>query len=631
MSYATAAWMKHAGIPLTRENYIDMNWMEVPTNWDVECEMQLPPELRRLDLVHDRQSDEPMSLDEALALDEYDPNERRDESGEWTKGGGQSADLPAYQYAITSRPKDASADKLIVGTLKKALYPDEVRFSLYHATNAELKRGDFVDPGHPGNFVRRMKHVYAAERPPSQYGRNCYEVRPTGPIGHRADAREENGYWASESPYQVLRKLTDEERNGSVAHDAFNPDEPRGQPGNPGQWVKGAGTTEKRWANAGHIPRAQMPQVPSANIPEFKSWLQSMGIGAKSETVDPHTLKKTQEALNPAAVAAVAAALKTPDHNPKIDKPVLISRDGYILDGHHTWAGHMAAGMPQSVERIDLDIADLLEAADVFTGGAGKKDADNTPQENADKIISAVPGAKEKIDAVEARLAKGVPTDAPVDKGGFKTPQGWWTPERERLHQDIIRKVLTPDAIRAAVPEQGQVPLCVVLGGRGGSGKSWFTGPNGPVDRTHAIYINADDLMESLPGYQGWNAALYHEEASDLANMLEQRCRNAGLNVIHDATMRTWISAAARINAYQSRGYKVKSYFMNCTPETSALRAVQRFMTTGRYVPPAYLLSSVTNQPAFRRLRDFCDDWQEYDSENGTPVLTDQKAPEAHQ
>ena len=41
--------MEHAGIEITRENYIALNWMKVPDEWNVECEMQLPPELREFD------------------------------------------------------------------------------------------------------------------------------------------------------------------------------------------------------------------------------------------------------------------------------------------------------------------------------------------------------------------------------------------------------------------------------------------------------------------------------------------------------------------------------------------------------------------------------------------------------
>lgn len=117
-----------------------------------------------------------------------------------------------YEYAQLSRPTGEAAafrDKQLTGTLKGAEYPDERQTSLYHGTRADLKPGDLIEPGHPGNFVRRMKHVYAADKPEgaTQYGANLYEVVPTGPVGHRADARAEMGYYASEWPLQVVRKI----------------------------------------------------------------------------------------------------------------------------------------------------------------------------------------------------------------------------------------------------------------------------------------------------------------------------------------------------------------------------------------------------------------------------------------
>ena len=50
-----------------------------------------------------------------------------------------------------------------------------------------------------------------------------------------------------------------------------------------------------------------------------------------------------------------------------------------------------------------------------------------------------------------------------------------------------------------------------MLGGRGGSGKGGVTKSGGAVDKGKAIYINSDDVLEKLPGYEGWNAALYQE------------------------------------------------------------------------------------------------------------------------
>ncbi len=80
MSYATLEWMRHNGVPITRENYIALNWMEVPGEWTPEHEGQLPEFLRQQG---------------ELGQDAYDPQEPRVQAGEgggeWTKGGASAA------------------------------------------------------------------------------------------------------------------------------------------------------------------------------------------------------------------------------------------------------------------------------------------------------------------------------------------------------------------------------------------------------------------------------------------------------------------------------------------------------------------------------------------------------------
>lgn len=153
------------------------------------------------------------------------PNPYHDKLGRFTTGPGggrfsgvMSGDAVAAKAAkaaswranaVMERPKNAFSDKLFAGTLRNHQYPSEIGFKLYHGSRADFAPGDLVEPGHPGNFVRRMTHVYAANAPEKvhQYGGKVYEVRPLGPVGHRRDARPEQGYFASEWPYEVVRRV----------------------------------------------------------------------------------------------------------------------------------------------------------------------------------------------------------------------------------------------------------------------------------------------------------------------------------------------------------------------------------------------------------------------------------------
>ena len=231
-----------------------------------------------------------------------------------------------------------------------------------------------------------------------------------------------------------------------------------------------------------------------------------------------------------------------------------------------------------------------------------------------------------KIRIANSRISHSVATDATVDQGGFKQKDGIYTPAREALHEKIIKEFLTPAAIAAATPAPGEKPTAVFLGGRGGSGKSWLTGNGKVVDKSKFIIVDPDEIKQKLPGYQGWNAGLFHEESSDVASRITNYCNKLGLNVIYDATMRTQSSLEKKVNNLIAQGYKVEGYYMYASPETAAKRAIKRFEESGRYVPPEYILSSTTNEQTFDAVKDKFSKWAVFD--NDAPEFIPKKVAE---
>ncbi len=249
-----------------------------------------------------------------------------------------------------------------------------------------------------------------------------------------------------------------------------------------------------------------------------------------------------------------------------------------------------------------------------------------------DEVVNAVPGSREFLAMAREKLSQGVPTDAPVVRGGFKNPDGSWTPERAAIHKQMVQDVFTPDAVARAIPERGKRPVLDILGGRGGSGKSWFTGPEGSVDRSRSIYLNNDDFKERLPEYQGWNAALLHEESAHIGDRAETIAREAGLNTTIDGTMKSGGTLNARIDAFKKAGYEIRGHYMYTSPVNSAMRALERGVRgqektgKGRYVPPEYSLTSKTNEASFDSARHKMDDWEVYDNNGKAPVFFSRKA-----
>lgn len=80
------------------------------------------------------------------------------------------------------------------------------------------------------------------------------------------------------------------------------------------------------------IPRSQMPQIEDDCMEDFILHLKKNGVGIRKADVKVKNLKATQKELN---ADAVKNLLK---ENPnKLKKPIFVSSDNYILDGHHRW------------------------------------------------------------------------------------------------------------------------------------------------------------------------------------------------------------------------------------------------------------------------------------------------------
>ena len=100
------------------------------------------------------------------------------------------------------------------------------------------------------------------------------------------------------------------------------------------------------------------------------------------------------------------------------------------------------------------------------------------------------------------------------------------------IHASLLEEIFTEEAVAAAMPDSGETPTVSIFGGRGGSGKSWLSSKGrGPVDPDKTIVIDADHFKARLPGYEGWNAAQYHEESSDLFERAVDIAMSLNLNV----------------------------------------------------------------------------------------------------
>jgi predicted kinase len=180
--------------------------------------------------------------------------------------------------------------------------------------------------------------------------------------------------------------------------------------------------------------------------------------------------------------------------------------------------------------------------------------------------------------------------------------------ERKKIHQKIFSEILSPERIASAKPEEGKRPTFTMLGGRGGSGKSWFKGK--VYDPEKAIVLDADEIKAMLPEYEGFNASQVHEESSDILEKILSFALNKGLNVVLDATMKTEASALKKVERFKKSGYRIEAHYMHLPRQEAAKRAISRFMgKTKRYVPVKVVLENIGNEATFEAVKKHADAW----------------------
>lgn len=220
---------------------------------------------------------------------------------------------------------------------------------------------------------------------------------------------------------------------------------------------------------------------------------------------------------------------------------------------------------------------------------------------------------------------------------------GKWNLDREKLHNEIVAKILSPEKIRACKPENGEKPKFIMFGGRGGSGKSWFTDKKRAADENRKVMfdsdkflvLDADALKESIPEYEGWHAGEVHEESSYLNKKLKDRAMSLGLNIIIDGTMNYNPKKPDKVRnemlAAKEKGYSLEAHYMFLPLQDSCVRAFSRFKTkkgdySGRLVPTDIMLNMQDNEKSFDSVKDIVDDWSFRDNRgNSGPKLVSKK------
>lgn len=375
----------------------------------------------------------------------------------------------------------------------------------------------------------------------------------------------------------------------------------RHQPRGPrGQWMSTPGSHGGKplpWHAEGDVAhyhgslgvdRADMPQVsgtladgsyaPSkVMMPKFLDHLKAEGVPVTRERVPASSLKPTQTAGDMRAVRGITASLASGEMTDT--KPVLVSSDNRVIDGHHQWAAHVLAdakgtragsepGVP--VIRAGLPAAQLMDQARRFAKAHGIQSRKTGQAANPEHALKPITEQAAPADTLEK----------------YTRPDGTLTPQRAALHRKIINGIL-------AGHQPQEHPVATFYGGGPASGKSTALKPGAP----DSAVIDSDEIKAQLPEYQKMReagdpraAAYVHEESSAISKQAMREAQARHLNYVLDSTGDGSLEKlAGKVNAAKRAGYMTDGRYVTTHTDEAVRRSQARAAATGRHVPEEYI------------------------------------------
>ena len=129
----------------------------------------------------------------------------------------------------------------------------------------------------------------------------------------------------------------------------------------------------------------QQPRNANGEVDMVDAYVQSLiasGTKVTNETEQAAYLRATQGEVGGMQVAGIMTEIQSGSEKGRAlaEGGIVVSRDNYILDGHHRWAamvgvdsadGILGNGTPMNVRRVDAGILDILESAQAFADEMG--------------------------------------------------------------------------------------------------------------------------------------------------------------------------------------------------------------------------------------------------------------------
>jgi GNAT superfamily N-acetyltransferase/predicted ABC-type ATPase len=205
------------------------------------------------------------------------------------------------------------------------------------------------------------------------------------------------------------------------------------------------------------------------------------------------------------------------------------------------------------------------------------------------------PKLKKALDKVDQKYP-AYDSEGKTTKQRYMDQDGAITPERKRLHNNIIKKQLEGH-------QSQEEPLFILMGGGPAAGKSRIlTSGIFTLPKDHVLVTN-DEYKPLFPEYQmllkhkdNRAAAYVHEESGVVTKAIFKASLKAKNHVVLDGTGNNGLeSLKEKVDVARTNGHKVVGHYVTCDISKALARSIERERKTGRNVPEAVLKENHRN------------------------------------
>jgi len=104
------------------------------------------------------------------------------------------------------------------------------------------------------------------------------------------------------------------------------------------------------------LSRADLPQVKSGDMDNFREWLQEQGVESFKSSMEVGELNPIQKEINLEKIQSMMEKHAAGEIDLVTGKPVMVTEDEYIIDGHHRWFALRELDETNEMETINIKL-----------------------------------------------------------------------------------------------------------------------------------------------------------------------------------------------------------------------------------------------------------------------------------